>query len=405
MTNGPEAFAVATDAVIARLIADARRRLVVVAPALSVEVANAVAERCRVLPPEQVALIVDSDPEVYRLGLGDIEGLKVVSDAAGAAGIALRRQPGVRIGVVISDDETLVYVPTPRAIEAGPNTDGGANAIRLSVPVQAVARDLGLDGMDPTVGRTELAEGELKRIHDDVKANPPQRFDIARQLRVFESLIQFVEFTVTGTKVADATVRVPSWLLVAAGAATQRRLKAAFHLVAEDHQLPAGAFDRRRQDIAKKYLHVLPGYGSVILVREREAFEKEANALGADVEAYADSIEDALQRAMDRNRGELADALTPALVMRPPDDWRGEYGGRLTHDETRQRVDDELRSVFGPASRLVRRMKVTWLFKGVTYDLLTDPAFCRAAAKALPEVEQRFHTEVDAAPAVSRIAG
>ena len=81
VTNGPEAFAVATDAVIARLISDARRRLVVAAPALSKEVAGAVAERCRALPPDEVALIVESDPEVYRLGLDDIEGLTVVSDA------------------------------------------------------------------------------------------------------------------------------------------------------------------------------------------------------------------------------------------------------------------------------------------------------------------------------------
>jgi hypothetical protein len=44
----------------------------------------------------------------------------------------LREQPGVRIGVVISDDRTMVYAPVSRNVEAGSTTDEKPNAIMLN---------------------------------------------------------------------------------------------------------------------------------------------------------------------------------------------------------------------------------------------------------------------------------
>ena len=41
-------------------------------------------------------------------------------------------------------------------------------------------------------------------------------------------------------------------------------------------------------------------------------------------------------------------------------------------------------------------MKVRCMYKGVTYELLNEPAFIAAATKAIPELE-RFHQEFGAA--------
>ncbi len=46
--------------------------------------------------------------------------------------IDLRCQSGVRIGLVISDDTTLVYSPVPQLIEAGSNSVEKPNAIMFS---------------------------------------------------------------------------------------------------------------------------------------------------------------------------------------------------------------------------------------------------------------------------------
>ena len=65
-----QGFVVANDDLIAKLIATAVRRLVVIAPAVSDTVCSAVRDRLSVLEPESVTLVLDSDPEVYRLGYG-----------------------------------------------------------------------------------------------------------------------------------------------------------------------------------------------------------------------------------------------------------------------------------------------------------------------------------------------
>jgi hypothetical protein len=57
-------FAVASDEALVRLIARARRRLVVIAPALTKAVADALALRFDDLGQLDVTVILDSDPEL-----------------------------------------------------------------------------------------------------------------------------------------------------------------------------------------------------------------------------------------------------------------------------------------------------------------------------------------------------
>ena len=56
------------------------------------------------------------------MGFGDIEALTQLSEKARSEGFWLRSQSGLRMGVLISDDQTLVWAPTPRAIELPPNS-------------------------------------------------------------------------------------------------------------------------------------------------------------------------------------------------------------------------------------------------------------------------------------------
>jgi hypothetical protein len=63
-------FAVASDASLVDLIQRARRRLVVVCPALTDLVASALADRLADEGSLCVTVILDADPEVYRLGYG-----------------------------------------------------------------------------------------------------------------------------------------------------------------------------------------------------------------------------------------------------------------------------------------------------------------------------------------------
>jgi hypothetical protein len=161
-------FAVATDEALAELISRARKRLVVIAPALTKPVADAVSRRFDELGKLSVTVILDADPEVYRLGFGDQEALETLRAASADALFDLRQQPGVRIGVVFSDDTTMVYSPVSKNIQAGSTSVDKPNALVLSGSLSdRVAIAAGADTSDaapkPEVGATRSSPPGCRR--------------------------------------------------------------------------------------------------------------------------------------------------------------------------------------------------------------------------------------------------
>ncbi|WP_298196726.1 hypothetical protein [Novosphingobium sp.] len=75
---------------------------------------------------------MDADPEVYRLGYGDQAALEPLHEAMTANGLALARQPGIRIGLMVADERMLVYSPVPRLIEAASPNPEKPNAVIIS---------------------------------------------------------------------------------------------------------------------------------------------------------------------------------------------------------------------------------------------------------------------------------
>lgn len=128
-------FTTASEERIIGLIAAARTRLVLVAPAVSKTVASALAGRMANMPALSLTVILDADAEAYRMGYGDVEALDILRRAAATASFRLREQPGVRIGLVVADDQTLVYAPISANIEAGSKTEDKPNALFLGATV------------------------------------------------------------------------------------------------------------------------------------------------------------------------------------------------------------------------------------------------------------------------------
>ncbi|MCE6967197.1 hypothetical protein [Cereibacter sphaeroides] len=112
-------FTSASDDALIALIRSARNRLAVIAPGLTTAVAEALVARMADMPDLSLTIILDADPEVYRMGYGDVEALSIIQEYSREAQFDLREQAGVRIGVVISDDRTMIYAPVSRNIEAG----------------------------------------------------------------------------------------------------------------------------------------------------------------------------------------------------------------------------------------------------------------------------------------------
>ncbi len=71
-----------------------RRRLVLISPGLSSNVARVLSEKWAELGANAVQIVLDADPEVCRLGLGELDAVKILGDTARQIGAELRHQAG-----------------------------------------------------------------------------------------------------------------------------------------------------------------------------------------------------------------------------------------------------------------------------------------------------------------------
>lgn len=389
---------IATDAAVADFVRATQRDLVVLAPAVTALVAEAIADRWRSLGGPAVQVIIDSEPEVYRLGFGDEQGLQILERAAQECGALLRKQPGTRIAIVVSDGQTLIYTPAARLVEAGPNTAGAANAILLGAAPQALAADLGQGTSTPKVGKTQLTSADTERIEASLKENPPQKFDIARRVNVFNSYFEFVELEVLGTQISKQTVQIPNHILGVVDDKTRRQLKTQFRIVPPEDELSGEHLSKDRELIAQQYLTRIPNYGVIVRRNKKEEFVKAVDALKASVDAFSKRLEESLAHAMETQRAHLMDAFLPRLTENPPKEWTPSDGRRPSEGVIRTHLERELQRAFGNPRRLLKQMKVSLLFKGVTYELLTNDDFLKACGAAGLDMNQ-MHEEYEAARA------
>ena len=408
MSNGNRTITVADDDTIVDLLEQARERVLMLAPAVSNRVADVLSRRWRELGPRSVSVILDVDPEVYRLGYGDIDALAALERVAADLGTMLQRQPGIRIGLVISDANTLVYSPTPLLVEAKPSSVRSdkavhPNAILLTQAASEVADELGLGEQGvktQSIGLDKARRSEIDNVCQDLQRNPPQKFDIARKVRVFNAAFEFVEFELVGTFIDRKTVPIPKHLSGIADKQTRQQMRTSFTILPPDHKLSGEHLKRDKNLIAKKYLRSIKNHGSVVLRSRKDKFEKEVEILRKAVAKFAETIRDELQAAMDRNREALLNSMFPLVRRTTPKEWLMSDGTKPDAETIRQFLDEDLRHAFGSAEKLIRNMAVRLVFKGVTYESLTNEAFLTAAREGIPEL-QNMYEEFDAARAHS----
>lgn len=402
MSNQQRSITAASDRAMCDLIARAASRLIVLAPAVSRTVASAIREKWRELGGNGVNVILDLDPEVFRLGYGDFDGLKILESTAAELGTIIQRQPGIRIGLIVSDTTTMVYAPTPALIEAGPSSPDTPNAVVFGGTPTEIERDLGhgkhgVKGQ--VVGLDKATATDVEGVEIDLRKNPVQKFDIARTVRVFNANFEFVEFEMTGTHIGRMMIPIPAELMgLTKDAETKRRLKASFRLVDERDGLSGERLQHAKAWLVKTYLATIPGYGNVVLRAAKLEFEEKVEQLRRCIELFKRSVIKNLAQAMDRNRRALVEALFRSVKNSPPDHWRKYFASTPDPDTIRRLLDKEIAQASGTPKRLIEEMKLKVVFKGVTYELLSDEKFMEAARKALPGLPE-LHIEYQAARA------
>jgi hypothetical protein len=225
------------------------------------------------------------------------------------------------------------------------------------------------------------------------------KFDVAQKVRVFNARFEFVEFELRGLNISRKTVQIPSDLTsLGKDPKTQRQFKSSFQLIEKSSSLSGEHVTKRKQQIMASHLIVLENYGTVILREKKEAFLAEVKKLEAEIAAFQKLLKQDLQKEIDASRDAVISALLPGVAQKPPVRWQPFLGRQPAIEEVERLLRKELTKIFGSAADVCADMSVTTVFKGVTYELLSDEEFIGVAHEAIPSLDF-LHDEYDAAKA------
>jgi hypothetical protein len=220
-------FCAVDDQAIVALIRSAKYRIVFIAPGLYLPVANELCQHFDKIAGLEVTLILDADEDVCRIGFGELAALQKVHRHASASGFYVRSQPGLRVGVLLVDEQTLVWSPTPRSVESAPDssTESGSpatsspNGLLLGAnPGEQIAHAVCAEGTetDPQaaeIGTAVVTPQQVAEVTAALTNNPPIPIDLARVTRVFSTKLQFVELKVSRAKLSQQQISLSSTLL------------------------------------------------------------------------------------------------------------------------------------------------------------------------------------------------
>ena len=321
-------FQAVNDDVLIDLIDQVHERLVFIAPGVRKKVAEAICGAVeRLGDAGNVSVILDVSEEVCRMGFGDIEGLRILQQSQLISG-RLSAQEGVRIGVLITDEDTLIYTPTALLLEAEPEVSkvqphfGGStdeenhpvvkpNGILLKNHVpQNLSNACSADGnfAKREIGLEEVETRRVDAINDAIKRNPPKPFDIQRKERVFSSELCYMDLEFTGYRIATRKLELPPDLFVTDND-TRRRLAAKFQVFDKD-KLPKDVkyeytdqsglrqeellsidyIDQQIRDLRDEFLIPTGKFGTVMLRSRKADFDAAVDHVLKILDFYKEQI-------------------------------------------------------------------------------------------------------------------
>lgn len=407
-------FTIVNDETLSAAIAQCKQQLVYVAPGITLPVVNSIRqqmERCKNL---QVTFIIDVDPEVYRLGYGTVEGLQALQALINEFHLELRQQEGLRIGLLICDERTLVYSPTPLLIEAGSISQEKPNAVWVGKNMQEDLKQACEIGAEGEIGKQAATPSDVDKSLQSLKNEPPKRFDLARIERVYSSKIQFVELEVKGYKLTSKKITIPNDLLIGDDKALNTKLKNSFQLLNDEAALEVSvpsfdldtaeplldengleiiemwdekALESARKRLYEDFLINVPRYGWVIMCSQLKKFEQRFSAFQTQVEAYQEGIVERLEQSISSSVDELASILLQRMNGQLPKKYSKWLPDNPSEEEKQERLAqairdeakiDDVKKFFSP--------EVRYLVKGVTYASTNDQQFLAALEDAMHQV-------------------
>jgi len=444
MNSKPKILFCLDEPLLEAFILEADRNVVYASPSISVAVAQAIVKKNQENSQISISVILDPNVDPIRLGFGEIGGLKMLQNN----GIDIRSQPGLRIGVVIVDDRSWMFTPTPEIILEKPEA-GTINAINVNMSfakwlMYAIAPRQGyldrvedvLDeyrahipskveraeetdsddsvfddeiiesksdcedpvetnspfsvrDIEPEIGLQLLSNEQLLEIEEEVEANPPKKFDQAREMLVYNGYLQFVEMNFTGGRLASRTIRLPDHLLdLVKDKETEVEIKTTCRLFENIEEVcpQVKDFEKRVNEVRRCYTKPLGNeLGWVILTKHRENFDLDVKELFVELEELSKVTLDKLDVAIGQSFERLVNIFVP-LLLEHPNRWLKQRFDEADQpvEVARQLMVRILNDIIPNPEKLVERMELRCITKDVTWEMLNEKNFGDAIKKCFP---------------------
>lgn len=391
---------------IAEMVRTAQHAVCYAGPGIQPDVAKAMADTAQRLGPEMMTVSVDFDDRVMRMGYGDVGAVKLLLES----GIAVQSSPGLRTALVIVDNEGYIFTPTALYLEAEPVEGAVSNAIRMSGQQMAEA----LARLSPAAkaiavaqAKTPEAKQQIEALAVDVKSAPvsakkfsevstnlkevpPVRFDLARQVRVFEPYLQYVELSLTGAAIQRHRLAIPASIQKLGGSEElEKRLRTTFDLIEKGSKLSSKPLEDSLNDIRKNFTPSLgKDHGRVVLKAAKPHLLARLKDFRAKLDAHQKTVAADLQKHLDASREQVVAYYLPRVIESRPDALLGQsLNGEISEDSARRWINGELDRVFPTAESLIHEMKLEERYKDVTFETLNRGDFLQSVKEAFPTVD------------------
>ena len=423
-------FCAVDDAALIGLIASAQKRIVFVAPGLTLAVAEVLGNRFHELNGTlDITVVVDSDEDVCRIGYGEVAALQALHKLAQEHGFWLKSQPGLRVGVLLADDQTLVWSPTPCSVEAPPSSHplplGGQagllddpaplapNGLLLGAnPGAQLAKAIAAEGTatgpeDAEIGQSAITPEQVAETVEAHAKNPPIPVDLARVTRVFSSKLQFVELKVTKAKLSKSQLSVSSRLLNAdVKGELEGLIESKLHAFADlreeviaveafvngepamdtqgkplQEKVSEASLERQRKELERRFFTNITGFGHLIEKDKKTEFQKLLDAYSVQLMAHAKGVRALLDEQSEEILDEAIDLIIARSQRAPTADGSNAVplDAKAIRDELQQGLD---RAKGGEPT-------LSLVFKDVTYEQTQSSDFRRKLDQSLSPVARK----------------
>jgi hypothetical protein len=404
-------------ALMADFIRRAQRSVCYAAPGIQIEPANAIAELAKRFGPELVTVCLDFDERVMRMGFGDLRAVKILRDAD----VIVRSTPGLRTGLIIVDDDGYIFTPTALYLETDQRPNEAPNALRLShdqvtealarlsPAAKAIAMVLAkspkererISEQAVEVPSAEVTNNQFYAVEQRLKDAPPVQFDVARQVRVFEPYLQYVELNLTGAAVQRHRIAIPKSIQnLDADTGVQSRLNTTFDLIERESALSSKPIEDELNTIRKNLTRSLgKQHGRVLLKAQKPLLEKRLTELQSKLAKFQAEVKEKLQKHLDDSREEIIQYYVPRVLESPPDAFAGQLlTDKPTENDARKWLGRQLDDVFPTAEQLIKKMELNRTYKDVTFETLNREDFLPLIKEAFPDADwEKAYAEFRAA--------